>query len=74
MTLIAVDSMFAVVYVEMALSSWRATMKAEGLSLEDGLKPLLDLRFADYILFLAQHWTKRAFCWMNWLPCLHKWA
>ena len=36
--------------LEMALSSWRAKMEAEGLSLEDGLKPLLDLRFADDIL------------------------
>ena len=53
MTLIAVDSMFAVVCVEMALSSWRAKMEAEGLSLEDGLQPLLDLRFADYILFFG---------------------
>ena len=34
----------------MALSSWRAKMEAEGLSLEDGLKPLLDLRVADDIL------------------------
>ena len=22
--------------------------------------------------YFAQHWTKRAFCWMNWLPRLHK--
>ena len=36
--------------LEMALSSWRAKMEAEGLSLEDGLRPLLDLRFADDIL------------------------
>ena len=36
--------------LEMALSSRRAKMEAEGLSLEDGLKPLLDLRFADDIL------------------------
>ena len=36
--------------LEMALSSWRAKMEAEGLSLEDGLKPLLDLHFADDIL------------------------
>ena len=36
--------------LEMALSSWRAKMEAEGLSLEDGLKPLLELRFADGIL------------------------
>ena len=36
--------------LEMALSSWRAKMEAEGLSLGDGLKPLLDLRFADDIL------------------------
>ena len=34
----------------MAVPSWRAKMEAEGLSLEDGLKPLLDLRFADDIL------------------------
>ena len=58
--------------LEIALSSWRAKMAAEGLSLEDGLKPLLDLRFADDILFFAQHWTKRAFCWMSWLPRLRK--
>ena len=34
-------------------SSWRAKMEAEGLSLEDGLKPLLDLRFADDILLFC---------------------
>ena len=39
--------------LEMALSSWRAKMEAEGLSLEDGLKPLLDLRFADDILLFC---------------------
>ena len=37
----------------MALSSWRAKMEAEGLSLEDGLKPLLDLRFADDIVLFC---------------------
>ena len=39
--------------LEMALSSWRGKMEAEGLSLEDGLKPLLDLRFADDILLFC---------------------
>ena len=39
--------------LEMALSSWRVKMEAEGLSLEDGLKPLLDLRFADGILVFS---------------------
>ncbi len=39
--------------LEMALSSWRAKMESEGLSLEDGLKPLLDLRFADDILLFC---------------------
>ena len=29
--------------LKMAVSSWRAKMEAEGLSLEDGLTPLLDL-------------------------------
>ena len=65
MTLIAVDSMFGGVrqgcvlsprlfssVLEMALSSWRAKMEAEGLSLED-VKPLLDLRFADDILLFC---------------------
>ena len=45
----------------MVLSSWRAKMNAGGLSFEDGLQPLLDLRFADAILVFAQHWTQRAF-------------
>ena len=33
--------------LEMALSSWRAKMEAEGSSFEDGLRPLLDLRFCS---------------------------
>ena len=33
--------------MEMALSSWRAETEAQGLSLEDGLKPVLDLRVPD---------------------------
>ena len=33
--------------LEMALSSWRAKMEAERLSFEDGLTPLLDLRFCS---------------------------
>ena len=40
--------------LEMALSSWRAKMETEGLSLEDGLKPLLDLRFADDMFLVLQ--------------------
>ncbi|MCV6574647.1 MAG: reverse transcriptase family protein, partial [Cohaesibacter sp.] len=39
--------------LEMALSSWRAKMEAQGLSLGDGFKPLLDLRFADDILLFC---------------------
>ena len=39
--------------LEMALSSWRAQMRAEGLSLEDNLKPLLDLRFVDDTLLFS---------------------
>ena len=58
--------------LEMALSSWRAKMEAEGLSLEDSLEPLLDLQFADDILVFCQHWTRRAFCWMSWLLRLQK--
>ena len=37
----------------MALSSWRVKMEAQGLSLEDGFEPLLDLRFADDILLFC---------------------
>ena len=77
--LTAVDSIFAVVYVdvylEMALSSWRAKIETEGLSLEDAFKPLLDLRFADdTVLFCKTLDKKRAFCWMSWLPRLHEQA
>ena len=39
--------------LEMALSPWRAKMEAEGLSLEDGLRPLLGLGFADDILLFC---------------------
>ena len=39
--------------VEMALSSWRAKMEAEGLSVEDGLKHLLEVRFADDIFLFC---------------------
>ena len=39
--------------LKIALSSWRAKIECEGWSLEDGLKPLLDLRFADDILLFC---------------------
>ena len=39
--------------LEIALSSWRAKMGTQGLNLHDGMKALLDLRFADDLLVFA---------------------
>ena len=39
--------------LEFAMSSWRAKMESYGLNLHDGMKALLDLRFADDLLVLA---------------------
>ena len=60
--------------LERALSSWRAKIELERLSLEDALQLLLDLRSADDILIIAQDWTRCGFCWMNWLLRLQEWV
>ena len=39
--------------LEWALSRWRSRVRTEGIDLEDGGEPLLDLRFADDILVFA---------------------
>ena len=39
--------------LEFAMSSWRAKMESYGLNLHDGMKTLLDLRFADDLLVFA---------------------
>ena len=39
--------------LEWALSRWRMRVRTEGIDLENGGEPLLDLRFADDILVLA---------------------
>ena len=39
--------------LEWALSRWRMRVRTEGIDLEDGGEPLLDLRFADDILVFA---------------------
>ena len=39
--------------LEWALSKWRMRVRTEGIDLEDGGEPLLDLRFADDILVFA---------------------
>ena len=39
--------------LEIAMCSWRAKMETQGLNLHDGMKVLLDLRFADDLLVFA---------------------
>ena len=39
--------------LEFAMSSWRAKVETYGLNLHDGMKALLDLRFADDLLVFA---------------------
>ena len=39
--------------LDIAMSSWRARMEAQGLNLHDGIKALLALRFADDLLVFA---------------------
>ena len=39
--------------LEWALGKWRMRVRTEGIDLEDGGQPLLDLRFADDILVFA---------------------
>ena len=43
-------------------------MRTEGIDLEDGGQPLLDLRFADDTWFLLHHRNRQRACLMNlWL-------
>ena len=39
--------------LEFAIASWRAKVETYGLNLHDGMKALLDLRFADDLLVFA---------------------
>ena len=86
MTLIAVDSIFAVVCVKdvylahvylvryqrwpclRGVRKWK--LKDCPLKMASSLCWIYDLPMTYF--YFAQHWTKRAFCWMSWLPRLHK--
>ena len=82
MTLTAVDSIFAVVYVKdvylahvYLVRCWRWpcphgvrnwNLKDCPLKMASNLCWIYDLPMT--YSYFAQHWTKRAFCWMSWLP------
>ena len=52
--------------LEFAMFSWRAKIEAYGLKLHDGMKALLDLRFAVTFWFLQRVGIQPYGCWRSW--------
>ena len=48
-----IEPTFFACVLQWALRSWRARVEHYGLNFEDGMAPLLDLRFADDLLLLT---------------------
>ena len=79
MTLVAVDSIFAVVYVkDVYLAPFIFFGAGEGLvfmACENGICRIVPFKMASSLcwiydlpmtyFYFAQHWTKHAFCWMS---------
>lgn len=51
--------------LEVALGCWRRKVGNAGADFQDGMRTLLDLRFADDILFLAKTFEETKFLWSD---------